>query len=410
VTVSGRPTIGKIGIGFIAANELCEEMEIFTTKQGSTTVLHVVVDFSAMREPSAERKLNDSSVKKGDYYGERLDAPKGDHYTRIFLRALRGGARELFNATKRARGVEGEGASLYGLRPESIRTRLRAAPRSWAEFDFYSQTMLGLALNVPIRYASGWVPGPHRAKVRDLEDHVRDLGFRVNYDGTELYKPTVLEPGDARNVLTTFHIQGEKVSARGYLYAKHGTLFPTELNGVLIRIRNAAVGGYDPTFLDYPNSMYTLFQRWVSGELWADDRLEEAMNIDRATLRPIDPAFAELQTLFHQELERFLHSVRIRLYTEPTAEKRKLTARREAQQIATTVKRAPTQLSPAAKASVEREWLRDPDDPSAIRAVLRKYSVAEIYELVVDIAQDILSPRDAQRFLLEMTRRLRRRQ
>jgi HSP90 family molecular chaperone len=40
-TVSGRPKIGKIGIGFIAANEICDVMEIFSTKTNSAELLHV---------------------------------------------------------------------------------------------------------------------------------------------------------------------------------------------------------------------------------------------------------------------------------------------------------------------------------------------------------------------------------
>jgi hypothetical protein len=39
VTMLGRPKIGKIGIGFIAANEICDVMEIISTKAGSTELL-----------------------------------------------------------------------------------------------------------------------------------------------------------------------------------------------------------------------------------------------------------------------------------------------------------------------------------------------------------------------------------
>jgi len=40
-TPSGRPKIGKIGIGFIAANEICNVMEIESTKKGSNELLKV---------------------------------------------------------------------------------------------------------------------------------------------------------------------------------------------------------------------------------------------------------------------------------------------------------------------------------------------------------------------------------
>lgn len=57
-TASGRPKIGKIGIGVIAANELCERLEIFSTKTDSPDLLHVTIDFEEMRKPADQRKKN----------------------------------------------------------------------------------------------------------------------------------------------------------------------------------------------------------------------------------------------------------------------------------------------------------------------------------------------------------------
>jgi HSP90 family molecular chaperone len=63
VTTTGRPKIGKIGIGVIAANELCEKLEIFSTKVGSPELLHVTIDFEEMRKPPnyARKKTEDFS-------------------------------------------------------------------------------------------------------------------------------------------------------------------------------------------------------------------------------------------------------------------------------------------------------------------------------------------------------------
>jgi HSP90 family molecular chaperone len=46
VTKYGRLKIGKIGIGFIAANEICDVMEIESTKQGSDELLKVTINDS----------------------------------------------------------------------------------------------------------------------------------------------------------------------------------------------------------------------------------------------------------------------------------------------------------------------------------------------------------------------------
>ena len=85
-TKTGRPKIGKIGIGFVAANEICERLEIVSTKSGSTEVLYVTLDFEQMRLDANDRRKADESVSKADYYGKvSNDAKPDEHYTRVFL-------------------------------------------------------------------------------------------------------------------------------------------------------------------------------------------------------------------------------------------------------------------------------------------------------------------------------------
>jgi HSP90 family molecular chaperone len=85
-TASGRPKIGKIGIGVIAANELCERLEIFSTKADSSDLLHVTIDFEEMRKPADQRKKASGDFVKADYVGEILRTDVEAHYTLIFPR------------------------------------------------------------------------------------------------------------------------------------------------------------------------------------------------------------------------------------------------------------------------------------------------------------------------------------
>src|SRR5262249_22186405 len=157
-----------------------------------------------------------------------------------------------------------------------------------------SQAMLEVGLNVPVRYLPNWAPKGSGTVLKPLEDEIVALGFGVCVDGTDLRKPVVLDPRD-RFLLRRLAVDGAEVSARGYLIARHGALRPQWLNGVLTRIRNAAVGDYDRTFMNFKTSEHIMFQRWTSCEVWADDRLEDALNIDRRTLRITHPAYIELQ-------------------------------------------------------------------------------------------------------------------
>ncbi|QMU55623.1 MAG: hypothetical protein GKS04_00210 [Candidatus Mycalebacterium zealandia] len=69
----GRKKIGKIGIGFIAANEICEEVEIYSTCKGSEKLIHVTLNFAEMSKPTKERRAGKKEYKKADYEGEETD-------------------------------------------------------------------------------------------------------------------------------------------------------------------------------------------------------------------------------------------------------------------------------------------------------------------------------------------------
>src|SRR5439155_15354974 len=82
----------------------------------------------------------------------------------------------------------------------------------------------------------------------------------------------------------------KKLSIRGYLYWQKGRILPRELQGVLVRVRNVGVGQYDPTYLGYPHHEGWKFSQ-MTGELYVDEGLEDALNSDRASFRESDAAF-----------------------------------------------------------------------------------------------------------------------
>jgi hypothetical protein len=405
-TKSGRPKVGMIGIGFIAANELCDVMEIVSTKKGSTEQLRVTVDFGAMRKPANERRVEGTDeIVKADYRGVIEDAPRNEHFTHVFLRDVRPNTHEIL-AGARARPHTAGHISTYGLSVESVKELLYSeAATDWGQFDEYSRTMLQVGLNVPVRYLPGWHPAEHQEVLRPLALEVEKLGFKVYFDGSDLRKPVVLPAGE-RNLLEPLNISGEHVSARGYLYAKRRQLRPQWLNGVLIRIRHAAVGEYDNTFLGFKPSEQALFQDWTTSEIWADDRLEEALNIDRRTLRETHPAYVELQEAYHDVLSDFLKKVRDRLYKAPATQRRREDASREAERFAEIIDRTslPSRVRQRLRSEVVARAASN--KPKDTRAVLRKYSVAELYDLVLEVARDELEPKDYARFAKGLAERL----
>ncbi|SET57442.1 ATP-binding protein [Nonomuraea wenchangensis] len=420
-TASGRPKIGKIGIGFIAANELCEEMEIYSTTRGSTELLHVTIDFEMMRLPPEQRRRGgESAYAKGDYYGEVLQTAQEDHYTKIFLKRVRGEARNILVGAGSPTSPIRE-SSLYGLKAETVTARL-ASLNSWSSLDGYSQTMLGVALNVPVPYAPAWIPDEHRPSLAEFEEQAKALAFQVEYDGTPLLKPIALRGGDeSESIVRIVELDGDHVGAQGWIYAQRGVLRPEDLNGVLIRIRNAAVGEYSKNFLDFPHAEGTLFQRWISAEIYADDRLEDALNIDRRTLRDTHPAYVELRKWFHKELSDFIREVRRELYVKPSEQRQKERNTAEVTRIKAAASRVKDTLGADVARKIEDAFpVTPPAAPAdsgttrarrstkaAAHSVNRKYSVSEVYEIVLEVANETLSKEAAQKFIEELTKRLR---
>jgi anti-sigma regulatory factor (Ser/Thr protein kinase) len=403
-TSSGRPKIGKIGIGFIAANELCDVLEIYSSKEGSSDLLHVIIDFKRLREESPEdRRRGDEELAQGDYQGEVLEATRSDHYTQIFLTGVRQNARPLLAGAERKR-ISHPG-SLYGLRPESVAQKLLESDlKSWASLDPYSETMLLVGLNVPVKFAPGWLPSKQRKPfVRRMEEQVNALRFAVKYDGADLRKPVVFSGN--KSIVKPFKFRGEHVAAEGYFYGQHGTIRPHDLQGLLLRIRNAAVGTYDRQFWDYPTTRFSLIQRWVSAEVWADDRLEPAMNIDRQTLRVTLPAYVELQEAIHSQLDDFFQLMRTQVYGAEAESRRQRRAEYQVESVREAVSERIKSLGPATARDVDRAWTGVITSGRESVAT-RKMTVSELYDLVLDVAEETLDPTERRAFIRALTERL----
>ena len=131
--------------------------------------------------------------------------------------------------------------------------------------------------------------------------------FSVFLDGVELFKPLLLP----LNTATGFKVYPElnftktlsdkrTLRVRGYIYWQQSRILPRELQGILVRVRNVGIGAFDPTYLKYPKHEGWKFSQ-LCGEIYVDDGLDEAINIDRASFRESDEAYIALQEfLFHR--------------------------------------------------------------------------------------------------------------
>lgn len=407
-TALGRRKIGKIGIGFIAANEICDEMELYSTCVGSRELLHVVINFGEIRSRSyGERREASGDVVKGDYEGEVLEADESEHYTRIYLKRIRENALPQF--IKETGVLEDAGSkSIYGLKLESVRDRL-VSLKSWDELDMYSKTRLQIGLNVPVRYLPGWYPEKYAEQLEPFTRRANELQFRVIYDGTEIVKPVVLDAaGRDEDKLEVLSYEGSRVQVSGYLYARHGVYKPSDLNGALLRVCESAVGEYDNSFLGFPKQIEALFQDWTTCELYVSGELDDALNIDRRTFRDTHEAYVELNQWFVSKLRDFLTGVRKELYNLPSKQRRAQKVTEQQASIRQVARRVEENYGAEVAAEINRTFSTSTSQPvaSVERKLSRKYDVSEVFDIAIDVAQEVLPQELAARYIAELTRRL----
>jgi SHS2 domain-containing protein len=89
---------------------------------------------------------------------------------------------------------------------------------------------------------------------------------------------------------------------KGYIYTQASAVYPAELRGVLIRVRNVAIGDYDLNCLNYEIVQGFRFD-WVSGEIYVEEGLEDALNVDRHSFNEVHPHYLSLQNELHSLLK-----------------------------------------------------------------------------------------------------------
>jgi hypothetical protein len=170
----------------------------------------------------------------------------------------------------------------------------------------YWRLLWEIAASCPIPYlAADAIP---RSAVRELNAQLESYKFSVFIDGRQLFKPVYLkgnEEGYTTRLIErqTLMVYGKALTFSGYIAVQEGKqLKPDELRGILVRIKNVGIGYYDPSMLDYrvnqgPRS------RWVTGEVFIEQGLEDALNIDRDSFNRFHPEFRALQVAVHNVLQ-----------------------------------------------------------------------------------------------------------
>jgi len=312
----GRPLIGKIGIGFIAVNEICEAMEIVSSKENEDVKFKATIDFKSITQPS---KTEDAIIK-APYTLINTDEDKEAHYTLIRLVRIKSEAKPLLEA-KAYRDHLAQ--STRNLKPEETNSLFRSMRellshiqdtgiKSLDELNPYYRFLIELSAYTPVEYIDdGPIVGVKDKVIDSIKSEHHLYKFLVDLDGIYLRKP-ILFFGDEQSsgylsFVDTIAVPNyESIHIRGYFFAQKTVINPREFNGVSIRIRNIPIAqrfGFDVSLLSYPINIDQIYRHWISGEVYVTKGLEDAMKIDRASFRETHPEYVAIQEWVHRYLK-----------------------------------------------------------------------------------------------------------
>jgi hypothetical protein len=309
VPIHDRPLIGRLGIGLLGIAQICGAFDVTSKPKNGEGFRARVRLYDLIRE---RLDKDDPSVVTDDAASGVMEIDVGEYE---FLEP----------DDTLSRGTRITSDDVHPTFSRSFRQSLKKAPKfqepplDWSkcvdivrsvhtlhELGDYWKLLWELSAACPLPYLSpGAVP---QSAIKEIQERLSAYEFGVRVDGISLAKPVKLKGNKAGYTvesipLTSLPVYGKKLEFEGYIAVQEGLqLKPDELRGIMIRIKNVGVGYYDPSFLDYPWNQGPR-EKWVTGEIFVRNGLEDALNVDRDSFNRFHPEFRAIQERIHDLLK-----------------------------------------------------------------------------------------------------------
>ena len=301
-----RPLIGRIGIGILAMSQISKRFVIISSQKGTPFRIEAEVNIEEFETVEAAR-TNLGSGTIGHYKIYHIPERTDEHYTIVatpagsaMLRKHLGSGqsvREQF--VRREYGSEDFREFVKRLSNEKQRPTLNA-------YDMFLWELASLCPvpyfeDGPVRGWDGW---------DQIKRRLENFSFKVIVDGYELRKPILLptaedlsDGGEDCKVYPFAHDAEEEMGLRfqGYMFHQRRQIVPSELQGVLLRVRNVGITGYESDMLNYPRNLGPM-RGGMTGEIYVDKGMEEALNIDRNSFNETHEHFIRVRDVLFGHL------------------------------------------------------------------------------------------------------------
>jgi hypothetical protein len=326
--------------------DLYAQLEVFQNKYGGEQAIKLllknekdpekIAEFTAALELSKQasdtlkkiKPAKDDSVE-GEHLGycaiyPSVKAVEGEQGTTITLRLIDDGVRKLLQDVDRPpdalplhlrdkklgwKEFQHE-VNLWSWEELCDRLRLGTSSLSYQSLPKYHQFLWELSIMSPVQY---FQQGPVLNKPEILKSKKRELdkyNFSLIVDNRQLLKPILLPSGplgvDVKKLkmghdyfVETFELDekvaNERIKCSAYIFWQRKQVIPSVLRGIQIYIRNVGIGLYDSGLMNFSTVNPTSRAGQMSAEIYVEEGLERALNVDRNSFRETDAHYLALQ-------------------------------------------------------------------------------------------------------------------
>lgn len=353
-----RPLIGRLGLGILSLAQICTRFDILSHHKASKTAFRATIQFPPYTRQEMDKIAkrlsggdDDDQILGGQYQLDKVQYDPAKNGVRVFTKYLRESFRKRMRTTlprfanKQTFGV----ADPYKTFQTYLGAIYSVPPvQSLNLVSDYDQLLFGLALAAPLPFIEDCNLVVQLPMISNRQAELLNFKFQVQVDNLLLAHPVWL-PSDreghtakecrlagsekkrfelidgpvkescsvaqhkvtVRNSDLQFNlyeikyandnVAGNPLQFNGYLFQQTGRLYPRDIQGVLIRLQNVAIGKYDNSMLTYPYAEGPRYSM-VSSELFVQRGFEDALNIDRDSFNELHPHYIRAQSYVHSLL------------------------------------------------------------------------------------------------------------